>query len=106
MRKLFFNILMMTVIGSLSVRSLNNVKEEYLNNINHLNLEEKIIKDNSEYDIKKICSYEFCDFFDGDSIKARIEKFTKRYLNTINDEEIKNTLKVKGIKITKIIYKN
>lgn len=97
---------MMTVIGSLSVRSLNNVKEEYLNNINHLNLEEKIIKDNSEYDIKKICSYEFCDFFDGDSIKGRIEKFTKRYLNTINDEEIKNTLKVKGIKITKIIYKN
>ena len=105
MRRLFINILVMTIIGSLTVRDLNNIKEEYLYNINHLNLENKINNDNI-HNIKKICSYDYCDFFDGDSIKQSIERFANKYLDTIKDEEIKNTLKVKGIKITKLIYRN
>lgn len=55
--------------------------------------------------IKKICSFDFCDYSRGENAFETLEIFTRNYLKTINDEEVKSALKVKGIKITKIILK-
>lgn len=67
-----------------------------------VNFKEKL--ENIDIDkITKMCSYEFCDYLRGVNIEESLEMFTKKYIDRINDEEIKNTLKVKGVKITKII---
>lgn len=65
------------------------------------NFKEKL--ENINFDkITKICSYEFCDYLKGKTIEESLDMFTKKYINEINNEEIKNTLNIKGIKITKI----
>lgn len=75
-----------------------------LDDVNTLNIKDKV-KNIDFSEIKKICSYDFCDYIDGSFFKSSINTFTNKYLNTINDEEIKKELRVKGIKITKIILK-
>lgn len=58
------------------------------------------------FSIKKICSYDYCDYNRGNSFDETIEIFTRNYLKTIEDEELKATLRIKGIKITKLIFEN
>ena len=58
------------------------------------------------HNIKKLCSYEFCEYMMGETLEEGLDNFTKSYLKTISDEEVRSIIKVKGVKITKIIYKN
>lgn len=58
------------------------------------------------HSIKKLCSYDYCDYLIGDNIKEGLDIFTKNYLKTIEDEETRAILQVKGIRITKIILQN
>lgn len=55
--------------------------------------------------ISKVCTYEYCDYLDVTRGEDGIFNYVSKYLKTLNDEDIKNTLKVKGVKITKIIFK-
>lgn len=57
------------------------------------------------HSIKKICSYDFCDYNRGENPQSLLETFTNNYLKTIKDDELKSNFKIKGIKITKIILK-
>lgn len=82
--------------------ALNEGHPLIYDDLNTLNFADKMQNVRSE-NIRKICSYEYCDDWLGGNTKAGIETFVNRYLKTLNDEEIKNTLKVKGIKITKVI---
>lgn len=77
-----------------------------INNYSDLNSKNFFSRIKNIHDIKMICSYEYCDYIDSNNIKLSFNKFINNYIENIDDEEIKNTLKVKGIKITKIIYKN
>ena len=71
--------------------------------INIYKLKNKIsIKDN----IKYICTYNYCDYLQSNNIDESIEIFINKYIKNIKDEEIKNTLKVKGVKITKIVKRS
>ena len=87
----------------MSIRGLNNMR---INNYSDLNSKNFFSRIKNIHDIKMICSYEYCDYIDSNNIKLSFNKFINNYIENIDDEEIKNTLKVKGIKITKIIYKN
>lgn len=58
------------------------------------------------HSIKKLCSYDYCDYMYGDTLNEGLENFTKNYLRTIKDEETRSILQVKGIRITKIIFMN
>ena len=86
----------------MSIRGLNNMR---INNYSDLNSKNFFSRIKNIHDIKMICSYEYCDYIDSNNIKLSFNKFIN-YIENIDDEEIKNTLKVKGIKITRIIYKN
>ena len=85
------------------VRGLNNMRIQNYDNLNSMNFFNEI---KNVHDIKMVCSYDYCDYIDSNNIKFSFNKFVNKYIQQIDDEEIKNTLKVKGIKITKIIYKN
>ncbi len=56
--------------------------------------------------VKKICSYDFCSYRRGESMKEALEIFTNDYLAIVKDEEARATLKIKGIRITKIVFMN
>lgn len=56
--------------------------------------------------IKKLCTYDYCNYIKGESLREALEIFTREYLKTIPDEEVKSILNVKGIRITKIILLN
>ncbi len=58
------------------------------------------------HSIKKLCSYDYCEYFTGESVKEGLSNFTKNYLRTIKDEETRAILQVQGIRITKIIFNN
>lgn len=75
-----------------------------LDNINTFNIV-GTIKDEDLPKVKKICSYDFCDYIRSKDVKSSMELFIKKYLNQNRvDDETKKTIYVKGLKITKIIY--
>ena len=77
-----------------------------LKDINTNNIGEAL-KDEDLPKIKKICSYDFCDYIRGKTVNGSMEIFIKKYLQKYDeDDEIKKTIYVKGLKITKIIYYN
>lgn len=76
-----------------------------LNDVNIHNFKEKI-KSISISSIKKICSYDYCDYVDLNKIDSGLTNFVKKYISTINDVEMQKTIEVKGIKITKVILYN
>ena len=98
MKKLI--IILIIIILILSFLTKNNKNNT---GINILDLKEVIV---DVEDIKYICSYDFCDYLRSKNINKSIEIFINRYLKTIDNEELKNTLKTKGIIITKIVYNN
>lgn len=69
------------------------------------NLEQKLFGVNYR-EVKSLCSFDFCDYAIGSSYKEILDNFTKNYLKTIENEEVRANLKIKGIKITKIIFQN
>lgn len=77
-----------------------------LKNISTKNID-TVLKDEDLFKVKKICSYEYCDYLRGTNIKNSMDIYIKKYLKrTPLDEEIKKTIYVKGLKITKVIYSN
>ncbi len=77
----------------------NSISFEDVNTLNFIKKTEHI----NAQSIKKICSYDYCDYLIQPLTPKSLEKFTENYLKTINDEEARSILKIKGIKITKII---
>ena len=76
-----------------------------LNDVSTLNFREKV-KSIPLFNIKKMCSYEYCDYVNLENVNLGIEEFSKKYIATISDAEVQKTLMVKGIKITKLILYN
>lgn len=105
MKKMISILFIISCLLGFTVPTYAESDELYFENLTTVNFSDK----NDELDfnsIKKMCSYDYCDFITGDNIKEALEHFTQNYLRTIEDEEIKSTLLVKGIRITKIILKN
>ena len=97
--KLVIKVSMLIFLLSLFLNDTSN----NINGINIYKLKNKIsIKDN----IKYICTYDYCDYLQSDNIDESIEIFINKYLKNIKDDEIKNTLKVKGVKIIKIVKRS
>ena len=97
---------LITFISLLLINSalVNKEHTVILKDVNTINIK-NIIKEEDLPNIKKICSYDFCDSIRGKNIKSTIDIFTKRYLKKhLSDDEIKKTIYVKGLKITKIVY--
>lgn len=55
--------------------------------------------------VKKICTYEFCDFVVDTTKESMINTFTNNYIKSLNNDELRAELKIKGIRITKVILK-
>ncbi len=89
------------VILNVNVKAQEN--EMNLENINTRNFRAKMgyLKLTS---IKKICSYDYCDYVRGETFSETVEIFTRNYLSSIQDEELKANLRIKGIRITKLIF--
>lgn len=83
-----------------------NLLLSYNSNKDNLNTNNILSKYSEEDNIKYICSYNFCDYLRSDNLKRSIEIFKDKYIKSIKNDDIKNTLKVKGIKITKIVFKD
>lgn len=96
MMKLFKKIIYLILI-IFTIYSFTKDKPIYDSNININDLL------NYKNKIKIICVKDYCDYLKGENIRESIDIFMKNYLKTINDEELKNTLKVKGIEVSKII---
>ena len=97
--KLVIKVIVLFFLLSLFLNDTSN----NINGINIYKLKNKIsINDN----IKYICTYDYCDYLQSNNIDESIEIFINKYLKNIKDEEIKNTLKVKGVKITKIVKRS
>lgn len=103
------NILLYTIpflsLLFVNAKIINSEHQLIFDDLNTINFSEKIDNINLK-NIKKICSYDYCDYLKKDNIKHGIDEFTNKYIRTLNDSEIINTIKVKGIKITKIILEN
>lgn len=102
MKKMLLYIGIFLSLLIINTYALDNDNNLILNDVSTLNIREKL-NNIDIHTIKKICTYDFCENIDGTNLIASIKRYTNKYLDTINDEEIKNELKVKGIKITKVV---
>lgn len=103
-----FSYGLITFVSLLLVNTLivNGEHAVLLRDVNTKNISERL-SDSDLANIKKICSYDFCDYIRGKTVKSSMDIFIKKYLkNQTIDDEIKKTIYVKGLKITKIIYNN
>jgi len=91
------------IISFLNVKANDITKTNEFNNLNTKNFVSEMEKKGIT-GVYKVCSYEYCDNVDSSNLSVGIKDFFKRYLDTINDEETKKSLIVKGLKITKIFY--
>ena len=86
-----------------NVRALENKKTESYDDLNTLNFIAKLgYMELAKID--KICSYDYCEYRTGSSFKSMINNFTKNYLKTIQDDEVRASLRIKGIKITEVVF--
>lgn len=105
MKKLIMTLAIFLVVGAIflnvKVRALEG--EMNLDDISTANFKAKMgyLKLTS---IKKMCSYDYCDYVRGDTFDETVEIFTRNYLRTIQDDEVRAGLRIKGIKITKLIF--
>jgi len=100
MKKLFILFIILTILFCNNVNSKSKII--YFNDVNTLNFTQKIVDKKLEHKIKIICSYDFCNFIKGESLTDIIFDFETNYLKTINDIDLKNEVKVKGIRITHV----
>ncbi len=107
MKRIVTVLVILTILGTLFINVGVHAQdsEMILENINTRNFKAKMgyLKLTS---IKKMCSYEYCDYVRGDAFDETIEIFTRNYLKTIEDEEAKASLRIKGIRITKLIFED
>ena len=100
MKKLFYLLTILLFFTSISVKSQE--KKIKFNDLNTLNFEEKINNEEFFSQIKKICTYNFCDYAKGDTINDKLYNFEESYFNTLDNDDLISELKVKGVKITKV----
>lgn len=105
MKKLFLILLLVMSLLSFSRPARAKSQELYFDDLTTLNFY-KLSNELDIYSIKKLCTYDYCDYIRGRSMPEALEIFTKNYLKTIPDEETRSILNVKGIRITKIILLN
>lgn len=104
MKTFMYGALTFTSFLLLNMVATNKEHAVLFKDVNSINIIEKI-KDDDLPKIKKICSYDYCDFIRGKDIRSSMDLFVKKYLKKKQcDEETKKTIYVKGLKITKIIY--
>ena len=84
-----------------NAEALDSEHDLIFDDLNTINFKNKI-NNIDIYDIKELCSYDYCDYVDLSNVDSGLDVYTKKYLRTINDEETKRTIEVQGIKITKI----
>lgn len=98
------SIFMLTILSMLGVSaSKRDSLVIAFDDVTTLNFNEKTAKYNIE-SIKKICTYDFCDYVRGQSKMESILIFTENYLKNV-DREVAASLRVKGIKITSLELK-
>ncbi len=103
MKKVLLTLaLLISILGIITNIFANNENSISFDDVNTINFIKKTEHINVQ-SIKKICSYDYCDYLMQPLTSKSIEHFTENYLHTIKDEEEKSILKIKGIKITKII---
>ena len=100
MKKRFYILVIALLLFSINVSS--KTKKIKFNNVNTLNFKEIVNDENIFRQIKKFCTYEFCDYAKGDNIENKLYNFEESYFSTLNNMDIINELKVKGVKITEI----
>lgn len=105
MKKIVVILIILICFISFELAPLAESDEDlYFESLTTLNFKDR--KDLDYNSIKKICSYDFCDYRSGDNLQEAIEHFTMNYLKTIPDEETRSILSIKGIRITKIVLLN
>lgn len=100
MKKIFYLLTILLLFTSISVKSQE--KKIKFSDLNTLNFVEKINNEEFYTQIKKICTYNFCDYAKGDTINDKLYYFEESYFNFLNNDDLVSELKVKGVKITKI----
>jgi hypothetical protein len=98
-----FLIVVLSLVSNICAKSRETTIE--YDNLSTLNIS-NVLNEEDIRGIKYICSYDYCEFVKGLDLKKIIRVFTYKYISSIENEDIKNSLNVKGIKITKIIYEN
>ncbi len=101
MKKFILSLFAASFIFNASASYSNDDKVLLFGDLNTRNFIDRIEKLKLE-GISYICTKDYCYDFTFESLDKNLESFENKYLSTIEDEEVKNTLKVKGIKITKI----
>ena len=100
MKKVLAILIIISIFFNINVLSKSN--KISFKRVNTLNFTNVIRSEEIYYRIKKICSYNFCDYAVGENIKDKLSNFEESYLKTIGDVDIKNELKIKGIRITSV----
>lgn len=96
-------IITLFLAGSIGFHTgfINENKVIYYDDLNTKNFITRFTKEDIAK-INEVCSYDYCDILRSEEPKRAMDIYLNRYLKTIDDMETKNSLKVKGIKITKI----
>ena len=102
MKRLFLYILAFIFLFIINSTVLAQDRTLLLSDVNTKNFVNKVTYV-SLSNIKKICSYDYCEYVNTQEFENDLAGFTKKYIASISDVETQKTLLVKGIKITKII---
>lgn len=100
-KKVIVAILAVLLFGCINVHAQISDIVVSFEDVTSLNFVERTQNYNIER-IKKICTYDYCDYIKGSDKLSSIEIFTKNYLKSF-DKETAAILKVKGIRITNIV---
>lgn len=106
MKKIFLLLILLSTILIVStVKAERSDKEIIFDDLNTKNF---IAKAGylELHSIKKICSYDYCDYLNGNNVYDVLDNFKKNYLKTVKNKEDRLILNVKGIKITRLILEN
>ena len=102
---LFSIAVLMCMIGIMVVYAKPEGSETLYENLTTKNFLKKM-KDINYQEIKGLCVYDFCDYMVGESLEEGLDNFTKSYLKTIEDEEVRASLRIMGFRITEVITQN
>lgn len=97
-------IIISLLIGNITINAKENAYVKKYQDVNTLNFIKKT-KNIDISQIKTICTYDYCEDIEGSTKEKSLEFFTQNYLKRIPDSDTRASLKIKGIRITKIILK-
>jgi len=97
-------IILSVLLSNITINAKENAYVKKYQDMNTLNFIEKT-KNIDISQIKTICTYDYCEDIDGSTKEKSLEFFIQNYLKRIQDSDTRASLKIKGIRITKIILK-